>query len=335
MTQRPLYCLSCRRVVSREEGETCSRCNETLLDLDRATDREIVRIARDVAYRSVGVLAILIGAVVFLTQPWWMPRLDRTGEAPLLVILATSLALVWLLQMGIVHLRYGLTHRNVYGDDELAHRLRLQLHFLFGAPLAITVACFAIHLLRPSMPWLDELAFRTDDLTAHGLTSSLLTYGFLHADGTHLVLNVFVLLVVGFQVQLRVGRLGCLLLLLGGVAAGALAHLMFSTHPTSTPVVGISAGVYALVAAPLALDPWRTAVLHFRLTAVPVPEWVRVIVITFVYSLLDVAMRPNIAVAAHLGGVVAGVLLALPFRALPPSETYRQWRADRELRLAG
>ena len=79
---------------------------------------------------------------------------------------------------------------------------------------------------------------------------TVLTYGLLHADWSHIGLNGLWLLAFGTPVARRIGPMRFLALCLSASVAGAAAH--YVTHPTDLqPVIGASAAVSGCMGAAL------------------------------------------------------------------------------------
>jgi membrane associated rhomboid family serine protease len=147
---------------------------------------------------------------------------------------------------------------------------------------------------------------------------------FLHADWYHVLGNLLFLWIFGNNVEDRMGRpvyLG--FYLLGGVAAVAAQTLI---DPASEiPMIGASGAISAALGAYLVLYPGariQTLVFlgfFYQLIAVPA---VIVLGFWFLLQLIDGVgslggaggVEGGVAFFAHIGGFVAGALLALPFR---------------------
>lgn len=147
---------------------------------------------------------------------------------------------------------------------------------------------------------------------------------FLHAGWLHLLGNLLFLWIFGNNVEDRMGRLLFLgFYLVGGVAAVAAQVMM---DPASeVPMVGASGAISATLGAYLVLFP-RARIqslvflgFFYQLIAVPA-----VIVLGFWFLLQVVdgfaslgattGVEGGVAFFAHIGGFVAGSLLAVPFR---------------------
>jgi membrane associated rhomboid family serine protease len=147
---------------------------------------------------------------------------------------------------------------------------------------------------------------------------------FLHAGWLHLLGNMLYLWIFGNNVEDRMGRVLFLLFYLaGGVAAVAGQTLI---DPTSEePMIGASGAIAAVLGAYLVLFPrariQSLVFLGFFYQRIEVPA-VIVLGSWFVLQVID-GIAPlgatdstlvNVAFFAHIGGFVAGALVALPFR---------------------
>ncbi len=146
---------------------------------------------------------------------------------------------------------------------------------------------------------------------------------FLHAGWLHLLGNLLFLWIFGHKLEDRIGSLAFLALyLLGGLVAAGVYAL---SDPTSTePMIGASGAISAVLGAYLVLFP-RARIqslvflgFFYQLVAVPA---VLVLGFWFVLQLIDgVAALGStgevggVAFWAHIGGFVAGMLMALPWR---------------------
>ena len=151
-----------------------------------------------------------------------------------------------------------------------------------------------------------------------------LTSMFLHGSWAHLLGNCLFLWVFGNNIEDSMGRVRFLLFyLLCGLAAAA-AHVL--VQPASpVPTVGASGAISGVLGAYLVLYPRvRVKMLFFFIIifrVIPLPAWL-VLIWWFVIQVLTglpelMQLRPEVsggvAVWAHVGGFVAGVILVKPF----------------------
>ena len=154
----------------------------------------------------------------------------------------------------------------------------------------------------------------------------VLTSMFLHAGWLHLLGNLLYLWIFGNNVEDRLGRpLFVVFYLVGGIAA-ALAQT--SIDPASeVPMIGASGAIAATLGAYVVLFP-RARIqslvflgFFYQLIAVPA---VIVLVFWFLLQVVDGVAAigaiegGGVAFFAHIGGFVAGAILALPFRRRGP-----------------
>ena len=147
---------------------------------------------------------------------------------------------------------------------------------------------------------------------------TFLTHMFLHSGWVHLAMNMVFLAWVGRQVEGLVGTGRFLLLyFVGGIAGGALQ--VFFTQSSVVPVIGASGAIsavfaaYALIFARSGEEP--AVFLGLRLSGETVRAlryaalWIGLQLLTAVA--FNAPGAPGIAIWAHIGGFVAG-LLAVP-----------------------
>jgi membrane associated rhomboid family serine protease len=146
----------------------------------------------------------------------------------------------------------------------------------------------------------------------HGFAWQLLTYQFMHGGWLHLLLNCWAIYVFGREVEETLGRNRFLTLYFAsGVIGGlfqALAGVLLG-GAFAAPVVGASAGAFGLVAAFATLYPERPLML---LLFFIIPVSMRAKFLLLFSALLTVFglvfPMDNIAHAAHLGGMLTGLV---------------------------
>jgi membrane associated rhomboid family serine protease len=148
---------------------------------------------------------------------------------------------------------------------------------------------------------------------------TLVTSMFFHGDVLHLFGNMIFLLVFGRRVENQLERINFLALYLTTGIAAVLAHMLMQPN-SSSPLIGASGAISAVLGAfficnprariTLVLDP---ALIYFlRRLTVHVPAWV----FLPVWFLLQISLglKPhgsNVAFWAHVGGFLAGAVLAV------------------------
>jgi membrane associated rhomboid family serine protease len=141
-----------------------------------------------------------------------------------------------------------------------------------------------------------------------------LTSAFLHAGLFHLAMNMLVLVFIGRLIEAALGSGRYLVLYGAGIIGAAIVHYWVDPAST-TPVIGASGAISALLAAyfllfsrrkPSAIGPVPAMVVHIVWLAA---AWIG---INLLSQLAFAGSALGIAIWAHIGGFAAGLLLAVP-----------------------
>lgn len=136
----------------------------------------------------------------------------------------------------------------------------------------------------------------------------LVTYAFLHADVTHLFLNLLLLVFIGTELESLWGRRRFLRYFFFCVIMGGLAYLVmtaFSFKHLGTPMVGASAGIYGLLVAYGIIFSERV-LLFMMLFPMKAKHFVWVLaLVEFMTSFFSPG--GGLSSVAHLGGMVGGI----------------------------
>ena len=143
----------------------------------------------------------------------------------------------------------------------------------------------------------------------------LLTSAFQHFGPMHLLLNMYMLWILGFGIERGIGHLRFLALYLISAIGGSVAVLFSSpialTAGASGAIFGLM-GAYAIVAMSMRLDVKGVAILLALNIGVSI-------------------LVPGVSLAAHLGGLVVGAVAALALVVLPRTLPARTGRVGREV----
>ena len=170
------------------------------------------------------------------------------------------------------------------------------------------VAAFAV-VVSPEL--ISDLGFRANRPSILTAFSSL----FLHANLLHLLGNMVFLAAVGAAVELATGSLRFVIVYLVGGLAGVLAHWIFKhAEIEPAPLIGASGAIAACVAY------YNARYMSFRVAIAPKFS-TSVLAVTGFWIALQIAGaflqlgQPRaVSFYAHVGGLVAGGILALAFR---------------------
>lgn len=166
----------------------------------------------------------------------------------------------------------------------------------------------------------DLLALVPAEVTAGQDYSTVVTSMFLHAGLLHLGGNMLFLWIFGDNLEDAFGHLGFLAFYLASGIAAALAQV-WSAPGSSVPVVGASGAIAGVMGGYLLLFPKARVdvliifVFIIRMMALPawmmLGLWLGIQLVSGYASLGDDS--GGVAYAAHAGGFVAGLVLALPW----------------------
>jgi membrane associated rhomboid family serine protease len=180
--------------------------------------------------------------------------------------------------------------------------------------LVVNVVVFVLDLIVRSawgFPTRAYFALSVEGLR-HGFIWQLLTYQFMHGGLIHLLLNCWAIFVFGREVETTLGRKSFLTLyFVSGVVGGlvqALAGVLLGGR-FAAPVVGASACAFGLVAAFAVLYPERPLML-LLFFIIPMNMRAKFLLLfeTVLAGLGLLASADNVAHAAHLGGMLTGIV---------------------------
>ncbi|MBN2003043.1 MAG: rhomboid family intramembrane serine protease [Anaerolineae bacterium] len=166
-----------------------------------------------------------------------------------------------------------------------------------------------------------------------GDIADIFTSMFMHAGFAHIAGNMLYLWVFGDNVEDRLGHVGYLLFYLAGGVFASMTHLL--TSPGSQiPTVGASGAIAAVLGAYLVMYP------HSRIqTFIPLGYFMRLAVVPatvvlgfwFVLQLFNGVLSlggpdvGGVAFWAHIGGFIAGVVMAKLLAPGPDPENTITW----------
>lgn len=141
-------------------------------------------------------------------------------------------------------------------------------------------------------------AYYRNAVTVYGQYWRFITVGLFHVDVWHLLMNMYSLWIVGPQIEEIFGKKQFLLILVISVLSGsALMYVM----DNAVYAVGLSGGIYGLVAA--------FVVFSYTKGLFKIPSFRNSIFQMLMINLL-INFMPGIAVSAHIGGFIGGLLTA-------------------------
>ncbi len=210
------------------------------------------------------------------------------------------------------------------GDEEVRNDIRPWITWLL---IALNAAVFAYQLLL-TPPELENFyrnyAVIPAELLQGNGVSPLLTSMFIHGGWAHILGNLLFLWVFGDNVEAIMGKLTYLAVYLAGGIVASLTHILF--NPDSLiPSLGASGAIAAILGAYILMFPHShirvLLLLGFYATITRVTAllflgiWFITQLFNGVASLgIPTAQTSGVAVWAHIGGFVFGMLIGSLFR---------------------
>ena len=182
----------------------------------------------------------------------------------------------------------------------------------------ITLALVAVTVLVSWQAWerpklMDRLILWPPAIDRQQQYDRLLTHGFIHADGMHLIFNMVTLYSFGGLMEgyfgARIGSVGFLLFYLSAVVVAILPTFMRHRHDARHRSLGASGAVSAVLFASILLDPWSGIYLFF--IPIPVPAFVFAGLYIWYSIWMEKRGGDNINHSAHLWGALYGVMFTL------------------------
>jgi len=217
------------------------------------------------------------------------------------------------------------------GDDNTSRRTQPVVTY---ALIALNILFFLVEL-GGGDAFIQTWAFVPNRFLANpgGDFLTIYTSMFMHGGWLHIGGNMLYLWIFGDNVEDAWGHVGYLLFYLAGGVTATLAHVF--TNPTSViPTVGASGAIAAVLGAYLVLYP-QSRVLTFIpigyfMTLKLIPAAI-VLGVWFILQFFNGVLSlggPDVggtAFWAHIGGFLAGVLLALLFGKRRNNRQQRRW----------
>ena len=176
--------------------------------------------------------------------------------------------------------------------------------------IAITVAVSVSAWQQPAI--MEKLIYAPRAVN-RGEYWRLLTHGFVHADGAHLLVNMLVLFFFGSSMERvltgAIGTTGFVLFYLAGIVVAIIPSHIRHRRSAFYRSLGASGAVAAMVFAFILLRPWSMLLVMF----VPMPAIVFAVAYVWYSIWAERRQQDNVNHGAHLWGATWGVgfMLAL------------------------
>jgi membrane associated rhomboid family serine protease len=153
----------------------------------------------------------------------------------------------------------------------------------------------------------------------HPIYLTILSAMFMHGSWMHLLGNMLYLWIFGDNVEDALGHIKFLLFYLVCGLAATLAHI-FSAPNSLVPSLGASGAIAGVLGGYLMMYPTRRVRVLFWYSIIELPAlivigaWIAIQLFSSIGSIARTANTGGVAYWAHVGGVVAGLLLVNLFR---------------------
>ena len=139
----------------------------------------------------------------------------------------------------------------------------------------------------------------------------LLSYGLIHADGTHLLFNMITLWSFGRAMepryQMHLGATGFVVFYVLGLLVSILPTWLANRNNPAYRSLGASGAVSAVLFAFILIAPWNMILVFF----VPVPAILFAVIYVGYSIYMDRRGRDNVNHSAHLWGAAYGIVFTL------------------------
>jgi membrane associated rhomboid family serine protease len=155
----------------------------------------------------------------------------------------------------------------------------------------------------------DSYKFEVDRILVGRDYKRLVTSGFLHVNWMHLLFNMLSLYLFSGTVTFALGGFGFLLIYFASLVGGGLFSLLIHRHHSDYSSVGASGAVCGVMFASVALFPQMN--IGIFLLPISLPAWLYALLFELISIYAIRSRKDNIGYDAHLGGAIAGMLLAI------------------------
>lgn len=180
--------------------------------------------------------------------------------------------------------------------------------------LFVIVICVVSYQAFKNLQFYEQYLFEVDAILGRKEYVRMFSSGFLHVNMMHLAFNMIALYSFGISVGIAFGLPKFFFIYFASLLAGNALALYIHRNHGSYRAVGASGAISGVVYASIALFP--SSKIGLILIPPIIPAWLFGIVFLLVSMYGIKSQRDNIGHEAHLGGAVAGMLLAI---AMEPS----------------
>ena len=182
--------------------------------------------------------------------------------------------------------------------------------------IIVAITCLISFFLMKNQAGKSMLIFHPVTIREHKQWHRFLTAGFIHADGWHLAVNMFVLWSFGNAIEryyypAAMGELSTIKYLglyFGGIIVASIPSYFRHKNDPSYAALGASGGVAAVVFAAIVFAPWQNLYLY---GIIAIPQILAGIAYVAYSWYKDKNATDNIGHMAHLTGAVWGFVFTI------------------------
>jgi uncharacterized protein len=196
--------------------------------------------------------------------------------------------------------------------------------------LGILIAVFIIQIISAAagFPFTELLVLYPAAVIQGQMIWGVLTSVFLHSfNPIHLFFNGFVLYMFGLALERIIGRKNLLKVFLCSGLFASVFYVLTTVFilNSSTAALGASGAIFGVLGAMMALRPRTKILLYFF---IPMELWMLGIFLTLLAVFwFGAGGGTGIAENAHLGGLIAGLVMGFYFRGKEKKNADYSWRA--------
>lgn len=203
-----------------------------------------------------------------------------------------------------------------------------KIPIVFGL-MIIIISVYILQIASSTLfhPWVQsqvfaDLAFVPSDLMNLSYFYTIFTSMFLHASTIHLIFNLFALFFIGIMLERRIGMTRFFVIF---IIAGLIGGLTWAAIHWGQPVAAIGAsgaimGTLGAFARLYGQERIRMLLLFFPMP--PMPAYMIFVLLLIIDLVIALTSVLPIAAEAHIGGAIAGFLIA-PYVMKLPSKVGR------------
>lgn len=185
-------------------------------------------------------------------------------------------------------------------------------HLPFNHTITIILITVIISLIGFSnRQVLDRFIFWPPAIQQKAQYDRFITHGFIHADGMHLLFNMFTLFFFGSIIESFYRQylydLGFVLFYLGGLIFAILPSYLKHKNDTHWASLGASGAVSAVLFAYILFQPWKLIFVFF----IPVPAIIFAVLYVGYSVWSGKKGNSNINHSAHLWGAAYGIIMTI------------------------